>query len=216
MKHSNVGKTCKQDGCERPAKAKGWCPCCYSREIKRAISDGRHVPKPRPLTDRRAKWYVCTVRNCGKPHASYGACATHYAAMTREQKGFRRCLTNDCGQIAILDGRCHECLGYPMPTSPPEDWQTKRAPMLRKKPKPAPKPKPVRSEADDWCVEVELEHDALDMALIENPALANEKPVSNKQVILPSIQKTTGECVECGAPTWADEDYCDRCYDGLQ
>jgi hypothetical protein len=60
---------CKLDGCERPAKTRGWCLAHYTR-VRRTGSPG-----PVEVSDRIRP--TCSVDGCDKPHQAHGYCLNH-------------------------------------------------------------------------------------------------------------------------------------------
>lgn len=63
--------TCSVDGCERPARAKGWCARHYQRQ--RLKGD----PGPADLVRRWPAPETCTVKGCDKPYFAGGYCDMH-------------------------------------------------------------------------------------------------------------------------------------------
>lgn len=58
-------RICSKDGCDKPAKARGWCNPHYCQEWAKGLD---------PLPEKP----LCSVDGCNRKHASRGWCAYHY------------------------------------------------------------------------------------------------------------------------------------------
>lgn len=66
-------RTCSVDGCERPAKALGWCNSHYLRVRKH----GDPLPDE-PVRPGRFRKGGCSIEGCERPHEARGWCRIHY------------------------------------------------------------------------------------------------------------------------------------------
>jgi hypothetical protein len=96
--------TCSVDGCERPARARGWCARHYQRwKLKGDPGPAALVRSPAPDT--------CTIDGCDKPYFANGYCDMHRWRFRRygdpggtgPLKGRRRknpeiCIVEGCGR----------------------------------------------------------------------------------------------------------------------
>lgn len=64
--------TCAVDGCENPAKTRGWCNAHYKRWYK--YGDPLGKPAPRPVK-------VCRIEGCDSRPTGQGMCPKHYSRL---------------------------------------------------------------------------------------------------------------------------------------
>lgn len=70
-------KPCSVEGCERSAKARGWCPPHYMRWKRHGDPLGM-VDSPLYKRDR-----TCSIDGCEEPHRARGWCTTHHQAWVK-------------------------------------------------------------------------------------------------------------------------------------
>lgn len=66
-------RTCKIEGCQRPAASRGWCKSHHQRFLRHGDPQADKPLRPSPGT--RAG---CFIEGCGRPHKAHGLCKKHY------------------------------------------------------------------------------------------------------------------------------------------
>lgn len=103
-------RTCSVDGCDTPAKTRGWCVKHYERWRRHGDpTDGG------PLRT-QAKDCVCSVKTCDEPAHARGWCSIHYSRWhcqgdplwmpTLQPAKGRICSIPDCGRAVYGRGWC--------------------------------------------------------------------------------------------------------------
>ena len=109
---------CKIEGCNKPARAKGFCWMHYCR-VRAGIEDMRpgYLPKKWKPDDPRyeTKTWFCSVAGCCEKHYALGFCHTHYELNRRNGKPIRlrdlpkpKCSVDSCKNLAtsLTSGFC--------------------------------------------------------------------------------------------------------------
>lgn len=110
--------TCSVDGCEHPARSRGWCKKHYAqwRRTGDPTAVRKKGPKPIPKEDRPVP-PPCSVEGCERPRATLGYCHTHYERLrTRGDVGGaeirprsdtpRECSVEGCDKRSRQRGWC--------------------------------------------------------------------------------------------------------------
>lgn len=101
-------RTCSVNGCEKPARTRGWCNAHYLKWYRHG--DPEHRPGPREIPE-------CAVEGCERPAKSRGWCNAHYlrwwqnsdlgkAVIRLRGKGQGQCKFPGCGRPSPLQGLC--------------------------------------------------------------------------------------------------------------
>jgi hypothetical protein len=108
-------RSCDVDGCDRPAKSRGWCHAHYQRW--RATGD---VQAARPLRSAGP----CQVLDCDRQRYARGLCNTHYRRLlnTGEVRAEE--------PIRMVTGEGHDVHGYWIVPVPPEERMLTRGATL--------------------------------------------------------------------------------------
>lgn len=69
-------RTCSVSGCEKEARARGWCNTHYER-----WRQGRDVNAPGDLRSRSRPFVACSVDGCEAKHYCKGLCSPHYSKL---------------------------------------------------------------------------------------------------------------------------------------
>lgn len=103
-------QTCAIDGCQRPARSRGWC----SKHYNRWLTNGDPL-KALSRSDYNQRG-TCTLDGCDRPHEAKGWCSFHYNRWRRYgdplarpnpgAKGRGRCQVGECRRPINADGLC--------------------------------------------------------------------------------------------------------------
>lgn len=109
-----VKVTCSVDGCDKPAKTRGWCVAHYGRVLRHGnpLAD---VPFRAPKGSQTGQ---CAVDGCNDPRKTRGWCVRHYRRWRLygdplgggpDKKRYAptdRCLVSECGRQAYCKDLC--------------------------------------------------------------------------------------------------------------
>ena len=80
----NAGLVCAAPGCDRGARAKGYCLTHYARVRRNGDLESRvRVARPREKSGTRQRRTGCSVEGCGNRHKGHGFCDKHLGRFKR-------------------------------------------------------------------------------------------------------------------------------------
>lgn len=82
--------TCSIEGCDRPARGRGWCDPHYKRWLRHGDPLGGRWPAG-----------VCTEDGCEARAKAHGLCPKHYQRWIRDTAPYGHCRFQDCDRVAI-------------------------------------------------------------------------------------------------------------------
>lgn len=99
---------CTIDGCDKPAKGRGWCRMHWTRWRRHGSP---HVVLSAQPGNRRTD-RICDETGCGRKHYARGWCRKHYVRWQREEEAAR---PDPLSAEVLAPTACVGCGGRPMP-----------------------------------------------------------------------------------------------------